>query len=137
MLTIHVQVTKIPDEQYICFNRPQFDYEAENRALGDKALDEDELEEKFIEDYEKNKKIALSPATKHPDWKWITTFGSWKIFCEYNRRAKYCCPDRFDMDLYNDHEGWGLQELFENWVRRYRVHTGIQALADSEIDASF
>lgn len=41
---------------------------------------------------------------------------SWKMFCDWRRRAKYCDPDNFGMYICNDWYGWGLQELMENLV---------------------
>jgi hypothetical protein len=40
------------------------------------------------------------------------------MFSEYRRRSTYCDPDNFGMYIYNDFNGWGLQELMENLVRQ-------------------
>lgn len=87
----------------------------------DKDEDEDE-EESFFKKYAKgfNEEVKsgamLQPVSDHPDWKWVMMWNGWKHQCDYTRRSKYCDPDRFDMDLYNDWKGWGLSALAEELV---------------------
>lgn len=98
-------------------HRPHFTYKAENREA-DEDLDDDELHAKYKKDFEEAIKsdIILEPAKDHPEWKWTILWAGFKAFSEYRRRSNYCCPDRFSMYIYNDFEGWGLQELMENQV---------------------
>ncbi|KAF3052722.1 hypothetical protein E8E11_009669 [Didymella keratinophila] len=84
----------IPDHEYIGMHRPYFDYEAENRTLG------------------KESKMRTSTT----DHKWVIMWEGYKMFMDYRRRSNYCCPDRFGMYIYNDFEGWGYQELIENFI---------------------
>jgi hypothetical protein len=56
------------------------------------------------------------PASEHPDWKWVVMHETWMIVTEWHRRTDYCNPDNFDMYIYNDWFGYGLQELQENLV---------------------
>jgi hypothetical protein len=58
------------------------------------------------------------PASEHPDWEWIVMDETWSIIQEWHRRADYCQPDNFDMYIYNDWFGYGLQELQESLVGR-------------------
>jgi len=41
---------------------------------------------------------------------------SWEMVCEWKRLASYTDPDNFKMYIYNDFNGYGLQELIENRV---------------------
>jgi hypothetical protein len=63
-------------------------------------------------------RVHSKPASEHPDWKWVVMDETWMIMTEWHRRASYCDPDNFDMYIYNDWLGWGLQELHENLVSR-------------------
>lgn len=118
LILIFIQVTTIPDLEYICMPRPHFDYEAENETLGDDELEGDELHEKYAEEFNKNQESGIynQPAAEHKDWKWVIMWNGWKTFMDYCRRADYCDPDAFGMYIYNDWYGWGLQELMENLV---------------------
>ncbi len=80
--------------------------------------DEDEFDEWYREgfDAESNDGVILEPAKDHPDHKWTIMWKGYKMFMDYRRRSNYCSPDRFDMYIYNDFEGWGYQELIENFV---------------------
>jgi hypothetical protein len=60
---------------------------------------------------------AASPA-EHKDHKWVLMWKTWLIFDGFCRRAKYCDPDNFNMILYTDWKGWGMQEIVDNSVRR-------------------
>jgi hypothetical protein len=100
-------------------DRPHFDYEAENRALGDDALEKEDLHEKYAKEFNETNEngFILEPAKDHPDWKWTILWEGYKMFSDYQRRSKYCIPDNFQMYICNDFNGWGLQELMENMVR--------------------
>ncbi|KAF2829727.1 hypothetical protein CC86DRAFT_367670 [Ophiobolus disseminans] len=93
---------------------PHFEYEAENRILGTDALEEDDMHDKYIKDFNEIKSLILEPATDHPDYKWVMLWEGFKSFLDYRRRSNYCNPDSFGMYIYNDFNGWGLQELMEN-----------------------
>jgi hypothetical protein len=99
-------------------HRPHFDYESENGALGENALERDELQDKYSEDFEEAAKggVILEPAKNHPDWKWTILWEGYKTFSDYRRCSKYCDPDNFGMYISNDFHGYGLQELMENLV---------------------
>jgi hypothetical protein len=99
-------------------HRPHFEYETENRLLGEDALEEGDLFDKYTKMFDETTKsgILFEPANDHPDWKWTILWEGFKNFSDYRRRAKYCNPDLFEMYIYNDFEGWGLMELMENMV---------------------
>ncbi|KAI1871409.1 uncharacterized protein JN550_004403 [Neoarthrinium moseri] len=100
---------------YYCINRHFFDIENENNAKDeDDQLDEDEIDDHYDE-YLKKNGAALKPASDFPDQnKWIAMWETWTVICDYRRRATYTCPDFFGMYVYNDFNGYGLQELIEN-----------------------
>ncbi|KAF2130921.1 hypothetical protein P153DRAFT_395323 [Dothidotthia symphoricarpi CBS 119687] len=105
----------IPLYEYICMHRPHFDYEVEIRIAGG---DLDDVHEKYQKQLEEDSKkgIVLEPAKDHPDWKWTIAWEGFKTCLDYRRRANYCDPDRFSMYIYNDFNGYGLQELMENII---------------------
>ena len=49
---------------------------------------------------------------------------SWMIIADYHRRQMYCEPDRFNMYIYSDWYGYGLQELLGNLVSLRTRHAG-------------
>jgi hypothetical protein len=107
---------------YICVHRPFFDVESENWLawttnpsvhLSEK---EDVVEKLYKPCYEKSKKIYKLPAAEHPEHKWLMMWGAWLKADVLSRKAKYCDPDAFGMHLYNDWQGWGMQEIGENMV---------------------
>lgn len=111
-------------------HRPLFDYKVEARTRDDDEVeeDEDDDEEGGIGAYKKgfdaeNKAgIMLEPAKDHSDHKWVIMWAGYKMFVDYRRRSNYCSPDSFGMYIYNDFEGWGFQELIENFVSN--MHCG-------------
>ncbi|KAF1917120.1 hypothetical protein BDU57DRAFT_548681 [Ampelomyces quisqualis] len=113
-------IKSIPDYEYVCMHRPHFTYEVENRKA-EEPLDEDEVDDKYSEDFQKNLKsgIILQPAKDHPEWKWTILWAGFKNFSDYRRRSKYCDPDNFSMHIFNDFHGWGLQELMENQILEF------------------
>jgi hypothetical protein len=102
---------------YYCINRHFFDFEDENEDKDDDdQLDEDELGEKY-EEMCKEDNEALKPTAEFPDHKWVALWETWTLICDYRRLATYTCPDMFGMHIYNDFNGYGIQELIENLVR--------------------
>lgn len=99
---------------YYCILRHFFDVENENNDE-EEPLEEEELEEQYDEMAQNDEK-ALKPAGDFPDHKWIAMWETWKLLCEYRRRATYTNPDNFGMHIYNDFNGYGLNELIENFV---------------------
>lgn len=113
------QTSKIPDHEYIGMHRPHFDYEIENRILGEDSKEDEEFDDWYEAGFKTEIKagVMLKPAKDHPNHKWVIMWEGYKMFMNYRRRSKYCSPDRFGMYIYNDFEGWGFQELIENFVR--------------------
>jgi hypothetical protein len=99
-------------------HRSHFDYEIEDRVIGENAL-EDDLDEKYQKDFDEETKpgIVLEPAKDHSDWKWTILWEGFKALDDYRRRSNYCDPERFRMYIYNDFSGYGLMKLMESTVR--------------------
>ena len=110
-----MQPLSVPAHEYICFHRPLFDFEAENRTNEEGELEDEEIFEVFKKEFNE-KNIFMEPAAQHKDWKWIIMWEGWKTFADLHRQTKYCNPDNFNMYIYNDFQGWGMQELIENTV---------------------
>ncbi|KAJ8109846.1 hypothetical protein OPT61_g7160 [Boeremia exigua] len=108
----------IPEHEYIGMHRPHFDYNVENRTLGQDAKEDENFFEYYSECFNAENKagVMLEPAKDHPDHKWVIMWKGYKMFMDYRRRSNYCCPDRFGMYISNDFEGWGYQELIENFI---------------------
>ncbi|KAJ4340781.1 hypothetical protein N0V95_007389 [Ascochyta clinopodiicola] len=108
----------IPQYEYVGMHRPRVDYTIENRLLGEAAKDVDDLEALYSDSCNAENKagIMLEPAKDHPEHKWCIMWEGYKMLMNYERRAKYCNPDYFGMHIYNDFEGWGFQELLENFI---------------------
>lgn len=96
--------------------RPRFDYEIENRITDEH--DEDEVREWYANSFDAENRagVILEPIEDHPEHKWCMIWDGYNMFLDYSRRSKYCCPDNFGMYIYNDWEGWGYQELLQNFV---------------------
>ncbi len=108
--------------EYYCMNRPFFDFENENEEKDeDEQLDEDEIEDQYNGGLSSKDNIACKPAADHPDHKWILMWQAWKKFCYLKRHALYTNPDAFGMYIYNDFNGYGLQELVQNTVSDARM----------------
>ncbi|KAH9875132.1 hypothetical protein J1614_004622, partial [Plenodomus biglobosus] len=106
---------------YICIHRPFFDVDGENwrqwKEGKSERLEAEELAEQLFKpilDKEEAAGIWRAPAAKHPDHKWIIMSSAFLKHDLLSRKAKYCNPDNFNMYLYNDWHGWGLQEIIEN-----------------------
>lgn len=123
-ITDYVQTKTIPEYEYVGMHRPLFDYKVEQRTRDNPdEEDEEEDEEEGFHDLYKNgfdaenkAGVMLEPAKDHRDHKWCIMWAGYKMFMDYRRRANYCSPDAFGMYIYNDFEGWGFQELIENFV---------------------
>lgn len=109
-----------PPEQYICIDRPKWDEENGHGSSDDDSGAEDANEPR--------EKLSMwkKPAAEHPDWKWVASWQTWTILCDFMIRKDYCNPDMFDLWFYNDFYGHGLQDLLENLVSR-RAHIRCQA----------
>jgi hypothetical protein len=107
---------------YICVHRPFFDVESENwlawttNPSAHLSEKEDVVEKLYKPCYEKSKQLHKLPAAEHPEHKWVMMWGAWLKAEVLSRKAKYCDPDAFGMHLYNDWQGWGMQEIGENVV---------------------
>lgn len=114
----HSQTSTIPEHEYIGMHRPHFDYEIVNRLLGADRKEDEDFDEWYSSGFNAENKagVMLEPAKDHPEHKWCIMWEGYKMFMDYRRRANYCNPDRFGMYIYNDFEGWGFQELLENFV---------------------
>ena len=109
-----LQVSEIPEYEYIGMHRPHFDYEVEHRV----TREHDNLHEWYSKSFDAEKRagVILEPSKDHPEHRWSIMWNGYKMFTDYCRRAKYCSPDNFDMYIYNDWEGRGYQELLQNFV---------------------
>lgn len=113
----HEDLKNRPPYEYYCLQRPFYDFEQEKQD-NDEELDEDEIGETYnaeIADAKDNP--ASKPVADHPDHKWFSMWKSWTNYCDLKRLAFYTCPDAFDMYIYNDFHGYGIQELVQNTVR--------------------
>jgi hypothetical protein len=112
---------------YVCVHRPFFDVEAQNWVTWTEdpsshlSEKKDVVERLYKPCYEQSKKIYKAPASEHPEHKWVMMWGAWLKADVLSRKAKYCDPDAFGMYLYNDWQGWGMQEIGENMVRFHRL----------------
>ena len=80
---------------YVCIPHPFFD--VEDRNWLNWTLDPDAYIEDELEVFEK----------LYKPWLKVDLLG---------RKAKYCDPGGFGMELYQDWQGWGVQEILENMV---------------------
>jgi len=99
------------------------DKEAEERGghpANDNVDDEEEDEEETIRRAycermkSAEQRVFNKPSAEHPEWKWVTMRKTWEMLCEWQRREMFCCPDLFDMYLFNDYHGYGTIELVED-----------------------
>ncbi|KAI0003598.1 hypothetical protein F4779DRAFT_92148 [Xylariaceae sp. FL0662B] len=109
----HDDLENRPPYEYYCMNRPFFDVANEN-AEKDDPIDENKLVKKFNKGVRSGGSIATEPAAQHPGYRWICMWETWKMYCDLKRRATYTDPDLFNMWIYNDFHGYGLQELIES-----------------------
>lgn len=98
--------------------RTPFNLEEENETKPEEEqLDEDELEEKWKA--QGNEIPHDTKASEEPDHKWVIMRGAWITFAESMRLRGYQSPDALGVYIYNDFEGYGLLEMFENSVSAY------------------
>lgn len=71
---------------------------------------------KPINDEESKKKIFRASPKDHPTHKWVMMWSAWTSFCDMRLRVKYCDPDNFNMYIYNDFRGYGIQEILVEQV---------------------
>jgi len=95
--------------EYRCMSRPWEDRKAEWRDLGEEPDDED------MERYrEENKKYSEATPEEVPEWPWVITKMGNYLVNVYTDQAERRDQDNFDMYVYNDFTGYGLQEVVEN-----------------------
>jgi hypothetical protein len=127
-------------KKYTCYPRPihdrkleQFDHcENEDEDEGD----EEEDEQKIYDAYNKDAKSKWNgkPASQFPDHKWIISEQGWEAYINLGEQADYRDPDNFDMYIYNDFYGYGIQEVIENWFvefdKRFRAKESKKRVVD-------
>lgn len=119
----HDDLKNRPPYEYYCLQRPFHDYEKENEDKDeDEQLEEDELGEQYNAKLDSEDNLAGKPVANHPDYKWVSMWSSWTKYCDLKRLAFYTCPDAFGMYIYNDFNGYGLQELVQNTVCNAEVY---------------
>jgi hypothetical protein len=109
--------------EYICFHRPLFDVDGENwRKWSEGKAERLEKHDLFAQLYkpghveESKKGIWGATPSKHQDHKWVIMWSAWGRFDGFCRRVKYCDPDNFDMNMYTNWKGCGMQEIVDNAV---------------------
>ncbi|KAJ4991125.1 hypothetical protein SVAN01_03475 [Stagonosporopsis vannaccii] len=111
--------SKIPEHEYVGMHRPRFDYKLERSTDSDSDTEEGgDFHDLYSKGFDAENKagVMLEPAKDHPEHKWVIMWAGYKMFMDYSRKASYCSPDNFGMYISNDFEGWGLQELVENFI---------------------
>lgn len=87
-------------------------------------MDQDEVYTKLfkpIHDEESKQNIFRASPNDHPHRKWVMMWSAWTKVCDMRLRVEYCNPDNFNMYIYNDFRGYGIQEiLVEQVSTRYR-----------------
>ncbi|KAG9185190.1 hypothetical protein G6011_07734 [Alternaria panax] len=109
---------------YICIPHPFFDVEGKNWlnwTLDPHAYIEDKSEVfdklyKPIDDEFRKDGVYKAPPSEFPEHKWVMMWAAWLKADLLGRKAKYCDPDSFGLDLYTDWSGWGMQEILENMM---------------------
>ncbi|KAH7392682.1 hypothetical protein BKA66DRAFT_439397 [Pyrenochaeta sp. MPI-SDFR-AT-0127] len=125
--------------EYICFHRPLFDVDGSNwREWSDGKAERMEQEELFFDVYqpgfEKESKAGIfkaSPA-EHKDHKWIIMWDAWLKKDLLTRKAKYCDPDAFGLNMATDWKGWGMQEIVETTLVEF--DQGFQKKTEQRLD---
>ncbi|KAF2813464.1 uncharacterized protein BDZ99DRAFT_460703 [Mytilinidion resinicola] len=98
--------------EYRCMSRPWKDRKAEWRD--DEDMDEEPDEEDMEQCIEENKKYSEATPEEVPEWPWVVTKMGNYLVNEYTDQAQRRDQDNFDMYVYNDFTGYGLQEVVEN-----------------------
>lgn len=79
--------------------------------------EEKEEEEKEVEDECGGPKCYCGkPLEKNPTWPWRLTRVGFNLLKKLNQELMNRDPEMHDMYFYNDFAGYGVQEVFENWV---------------------
>ncbi|KAI4702448.1 hypothetical protein J4E81_002811 [Alternaria sp. BMP 2799] len=121
---------------YVCIPHPFFDIEGRNYlnwTLDPDAFISSKSEifkrlYKPIDDQFRKDGLFKAPASKHPEHKWVMLWDAWLKADLLGRKAKYCDPDAFEMNLYTDWQGWGMQEIMENMMVEF--NQGVHAKKD-------
>ena len=109
-------------EEWICMDRPFWDFKA---AAGDEDEedededDDDEGAESLRGRYKKevlDKAVWPKPAAELPEHKWKIIWTAWEQLCELKHQESYRCPDNFDMHIYTDFMSYALNALVEERV---------------------
>ncbi|KAF2233834.1 hypothetical protein EV356DRAFT_533372 [Viridothelium virens] len=106
--------------EYITFCRPYYDFERENNLKmeegKDGVLGEDELWKYYIKKSKCGEDDCMcgKPLRENPDWTWFTTRKAWQMRDDLKCEADFRHPDYFDMYVYNDFAGYGIQQVIEN-----------------------
>ncbi|KLU91538.1 hypothetical protein MAPG_10056 [Magnaporthiopsis poae ATCC 64411] len=94
--------------------------------------------------------LCLKPAADHPDHPWVIMYAGQLRFRNYWVQTDLRCPDNFGMYTFNDHEGYGWVQVFQNalldyeeagkaknynWKEQWAVCSGIGKLAKSAMDS--
>ena len=95
--------------EYILLPRPHWHCADEDGQTADEA------HQASVEDIYSGK-TEPTPASKRPGYPWIAMRKSVVDMNEAVRLNKYRCPDRFEMYIYNDFEGYGQMEMIENLI---------------------
>lgn len=107
---------KKPPGEYICIDRPFFDFAAEKEDDGDDEEDE-EIWEAYIKERDGPDRMWAKPAVEHPDWKWVIMVGAWTEYCELRVKQDYVVPENFDIvHIFNDFHGCGINSMIEDMV---------------------
>lgn len=107
--------------EYICMARTSEDRERENDLKpASQQLSREQLRKQHNASLDGPPKIG-DPAKDYPGHKWIIMRNSWDLMSERKTTASYCCPDAFDMYIWNDWEGYGLLEIVENFVADFHA----------------
>ncbi|KAL9079130.1 MAG: hypothetical protein Q9157_001970 [Trypethelium eluteriae] len=82
----------------------------------DGVLGEDELWKYYIKKSKCGEDDCMcgKPLRENPDWTWFTTRKAWQMRDDLKCEADFRNPDYFDMYVYNDFAGYGIQQVIEN-----------------------
>jgi hypothetical protein len=109
---------------YICLCRPFL--KTASSGEDDDDDDDDEDEEDEDEDGEGGNAcdggetcICLKSADDHPDHPWVVTKAGQIKLNQMHIQADLRCPDNFQMYTFNDHEAYGMMQVFQNLILDY------------------
>ncbi|KAF2496641.1 hypothetical protein BU16DRAFT_525798 [Lophium mytilinum] len=98
--------------EYRCISRPWEDRKAE--WADDEDMDEEPDEKEEERCIKENKKYTEAKPDEVPEWPWVVTKMGNYLVNEYTDQARRRDQDEFGMYVYNDYNGYGLQEVVEN-----------------------